>query len=79
MTHPVYIVGGFGFLMLKLSRSRIDDAIDFNPVFRLGLGSEVRVYGDKRVDFELGYLPLKGPTYVVNSGYLKTRYVFGDL
>ena len=59
-----------GFWMLKFSRSRVDDALDLNPAFKIGVGTELR----SRFALEAGYFPLKGPTFVVNSAYAWVKY-----
>jgi len=73
ISRSTYLVGGAGFWVMKFSRSRVDDALDINPGFRLGVGTHIWRLGHGDVGVEVAYLPLKGPTYVVNSVQLMLR------
>lgn len=46
-------------------RVRIGDALDINPVLKLGLGARIRSYSQGTVSVEGAYRPFKGPTYVI--------------
>ena len=73
-SHKTYLSGGAGLWFFKFSRIRMGEALDLNPAFRLGIGSDIRTYKAGDLSIEGAYLPLKGPTYVINSFNIILRY-----
>jgi DNA-binding beta-propeller fold protein YncE len=69
-----FLTGAIGFWFMKFSRNRYEDALDLNPGVRIGVGKHVGRYrgGDLLARFE--YMPLKGPTYLLNTAMASLRY-----
>jgi DNA-binding beta-propeller fold protein YncE len=71
----VFLTGAVGFWFIKFSRNRYEDALDLNPGFRFGVGKQVGTYRDGDLLARLEYMPLKGPTYLLNTAVVSLRYL----
>jgi DNA-binding beta-propeller fold protein YncE len=69
-----FLTGAIGFWFMKFSRNRYEDALDLNPGVRIGVEKHVGMYrgGDLLARFE--YMPLKGPTYFLNTAIASLRF-----
>lgn len=69
-----YLTGAIGFWLMKFSRNRYEDALDLNPGFRFGVGRYVGRFRGGDLSARLEYMPLKGPTYFLNTAVVSLRY-----
>jgi DNA-binding beta-propeller fold protein YncE len=70
-----FLTGAVGLWFMKFSRNRYEDALDMNPGFRFGVEKQVGTYRDGDLLARLEYMPLKGPTYLLNTAIVSLRYV----
>jgi hypothetical protein len=69
-----YLAAGGGAWLIKFRRTRVREALHLNPTARLGLGARIHAVGRGVLRVEACYFPLKGPTYLVESGAVCLQY-----
>jgi sugar lactone lactonase YvrE len=69
-----FLTGAIGFWFMKFSRNRYEDALDLNPAIRIGVEKHVGRYRGGDLLARLEYMPLKGPTYFLNTAMASLRF-----